>query len=174
MKLNFQLDNLDDFDEEGQPTFDLKQAVVAEVVRQLLSGVKDDLLESAIDEVREQLRKTVREEVHAKVRDVINAPVQKTNSYGEPKGEPKTLVEHVSEEAKHFLYEKVSESGKSPSYNDKTITRAQFFARQMAEETIKTELRPVIDAAKKTAIEYVTSEFSSAIQKAIRDKFDRG
>lgn len=81
------------------------------------------------------------------VRKVLSGPIRLTDSYGMPKGEPKTLMELVSEQAGKILSQP-----RDDRYNyDRKVTLVQQLIRDEVDKAFAGELKPVIDAAKKQA-----------------------
>lgn len=157
------------------------EELTAQVVDQIVSGYMNggEYREGARDAIQEAILEAVAPnigaEVGAMVMDVLEKPIQPTNQFGEPTGEPVTMRARVAAQVKAFLEEKVDRDGK-PRPNDGNYygnterkTRAEWAIHKAVESIVNDELRKAIDAASKE----VKAQVGAAVQKSVAETVKR-
>lgn len=100
--LNMLVDKLaDDVDVYSMGVRDLVQARIKKKIHEDVDGIIDSTLKETIDSILEK-------------------PITPIDSWGEPKGEPRTLKEMIKTRAETYLSEKVNSEGRADTYNAKS------------------------------------------------------
>jgi len=133
----------DGVDEDGEPTFiDLDSAVA-----QQLHPIMERAVGKAVDSIKES---TIRKAVEAKVATIVDAEVeqtfQRTDGWGTPRGDPKSLPDIVGDLVKTYLTTKVNSRGE-PRYDGKT--RVDAAAQQAVVEAVNAEMKDHLAALRK-------------------------
>lgn len=136
------------FDHEGEPVSGpttVEDVVLGLVVDRLVNrfvsgrGAWDNTVRDRVNEVTHEV---IVEKITPMVTDAIAAGVQKTNSYGEPIGEPVTMRDVIVATAKEWLEKPTNDYGRDRK------TRLQALLHDEVERAMKAELKATIDAAK--------------------------
>lgn len=157
------------YDDEGEVWQDTRPFNLArEVAKSIARELRDDM--------RKDVRDIVVETARAQVADIITetmaAGFRKTNSYGEPTGEPITLREMVVDQVKGELVRLVDGYGRpADRYNGGNLTFIEYHSRKAATEALKGEVgTAVADAVAeiKTGVKsLVTESMAAKVHKAI-------
>ncbi len=132
----------DSVDEDGAPILvGLDDAINAEVVR----AVRDAIAKKAGTAVEQALKDEISDWVKEQVTQTILAPIQRTNSYGSPVGEPVSLVDLILECAQSYLSAWVNCRGEDDRHGSTgSMPRAAFIARQVTEQIVKEAIEPEV------------------------------
>jgi hypothetical protein len=93
-----------------------------------------------------------------------------TNSYGEVKGPPQTLLELVLGRVEAFCNERVDEYG-TQTYGKKLHTRLEWTTNKLVAETIAKQLRETIDAAQKEFKQQISAKLTSVLKDTLAKAF---
>lgn len=146
MKLNIEVDlatiGFEQDPETGDmyPTADL----IARVAEIIASRVSHYDIRSTVES---EVRNVAREGAEAVVAEVLSGPIQRTDSYGNPKGPTTTVREMVMAAADEWMRLPKSDSYRNPTMGD-TL-------KKVVDDIIRKECQPTIDAAKKKVSEEV-------------------
>ena len=100
--------------------------------------------------------------VTPKVNELISGLViQKTNSYGEPKGEPTTFVEYLIKRVEEYITETVNYSGKSRSQDSYNWAGSQTRIAWMIDQHLQYSI--------KTALDRSLADLNSAMAKGLAE-----
>jgi hypothetical protein len=95
----------------------------------------------------------------------MNDPIQLTNNYGQPTGEPTTLHEMIGDAVKASMSEPVDVHGKPDRHGKTRLARA---IQQVAGNTLRDAVRKEISALQDSAKKAVASEIAAAIARQIK------
>lgn len=178
-------------------TEQLREMVVDRLARELVGHVGGDDVGALFEEVSYKADQLVAAAIDAKVEHLgaehvtpkVNALVeniilQKTNSWGEPQGEPQTFVEYLVARADHYMREEVDYRGRSREEckrNHDTFRKddirliAQINSLlstriEKAMQTILADANKTLEGALKTAVELKLKEVVDQIQVNIDGK----
>ena len=103
---------------------------------QIINSAAEKLIKSKDRNLHEEVMALVTENIRGTVNDavkkILQDPVQLTDCYGSPKGEPKTIREMIMERADNWLRDKVDDYGRR-SHDRDTVPRIN----QMIDKLIK-------------------------------------
>src|SRR5262245_33611952 len=87
----------------------MKRTIIRKAVKaakiEAMEEIKKTLAARIDKAIQSELQATVASNVTALVRTAMERPIQKTDDYGNPKGEAKTFHEHLIDETKRILTE---------------------------------------------------------------------
>lgn len=127
----------DGHDDDGAPIMvDIEHMVATTVANRICSTVERHVMK----EVEAQLKLKIVDKVDEWMNAALSKNLQKTDCYGQSKGEPISFAEHITGLATDYLSTKVDREGRS-GYSDKCRTRLEWAVRNEAEVIIKTELK---------------------------------
>lgn len=142
MKLEIELPGVDKIAED----------VVEVITDRILNG--NDYDGGMRERIRDLAVERVAERVYAEtdriVAEHLAAPIQPTNEFGEPKGDPITLRDRVAQQVKRWLEEKVDRDGKTgrdPFSYQTTKTRAEWAIERAVDEVARKELEAEVRKA---------------------------
>jgi hypothetical protein len=161
---------------------EIEQKVVTKIADDLLNeyfyesdtggdGYKDSRLKQKFHEiikvhVERKLNKLAEEYIVPHVRQLIEGvALQRTNEWGEKKGEPKTFIEYLTESAQGYLMQPVDFQGKPTErggYSTNTQTRLIHLVHE--------HLHYSIDTAMKNAVDEVKKALTPALQSTVEMK----
>jgi hypothetical protein len=128
--------------------------VAAQIVERV---VKDRGYPTLLEQVKTIRAEVIREAVRPQVEAVIAAPVQKTNGYGEPVGEPVTLRDLIIDEARKAINAPVDNYSRD---------KGTFLTQAVAAEVKKALSAEIADAVKQ-AREQVATEIGDMVAKSV-------
>jgi hypothetical protein len=143
----------------------LRKGLAAEVAKVLAPQLRSEMVEV----VREVANEVAHERVAAVVDEVMAGEIRKTNSWGEPTGEPVTLREILVAEVKTALERKVDTHGRPAGYSRDGMPYVDYVARTAAAEAIKGELAPAV----KDAVAEVKSKVTSIVSEHLAAQITR-
>ncbi|QDY06126.1 hypothetical protein FJK98_02250 [Micromonospora sp. HM134] len=173
MDITFQVDNVDLTSEIGHRYNDdgdrvprtLGEAVATQITRNLMTADDWASARKLVPIIRES---EIRAAVQAEIATAMTAPIQRTNTFGAPMGEPTTLTELVIAEAKSYLTRKVDDSYRS---NGQTVV--QKFIAEAVDKAIKKELAEAIADEKAKVVAAVRAKAADLIASAVREGVGR-
>ena len=161
--------DLPEWDDPVEGYKSLQGEIVREAVRQLFDALRRDLEQTITNQLDEQIRKQLAEILT----DIVETPIQKTNSYGEPRGEPVSLRERIIKHAEDWLQEAVDEQGKTKSYHrDKTMPRAEWMTKRAVRSQLYKLYHERIAEAVQQAKDTLNDELENMIKDAIKSKLN--
>lgn len=137
----------------------------------LADKVAEKLIEKAAgddgwNELNRRIKEIRDEEIRAVVVPLIaeafKAPIQRTNAYGDPSGDPITLRDLVLAEAK-----KVLTSASSTGYRDEPLARR--LVREMVEKELTAQLSAAIKEERAKVVAAVRAKAADLIAKAVAE-----
>lgn len=146
MKLSIEIDlatiGFDQDPETGDmyPTDDMVGRVAEVVARQISGYDMRQMIES-------EVRTIAREQAGAVVSEVLSGPIQRTDGYGNHRGETVTVREMVLAAMDEWMRLPKGDSYRSPSMGDAL--------KKAVDDIVRSELKGTIDAAKKKVSEEV-------------------
>lgn len=120
------------------------------------SNFDEKLHEMILKKIDEKVLEMAKIHVFPKIDSIIeNLVVQKTNNYGEKKGESKTFVEYMIESTQNLMMEKVDNDGRGKGecnrYDWKeTDTRISFMINRYLKYSVEEAMKNVMINANKT------------------------
>lgn len=162
---------------------DLFERVVEQTVSFLLStsgfdpGTEQEVsYESKFKrEIEKRIQKAVDDKIAAlaevhlipRVGELIqNANLRKTNTYGEPKGEPLTFIEYIASRADAYMNENVDFNGKSKEEGDSYNWRS---VGPRLTVLMRSYIRDTLESHAKNAISDVNKVLAKGMEKAATD-----
>lgn len=158
------------YDEDGDP---IQSAATVEDV--VLDMVAEKIVGSVMREgydwrrvLQERVNRVRDEAILARVLPDIEAalatPVRRTNSYGEPTGEPTSMRDVIVSTVEKWL---TSPSG--DSYDRNRLTKPQKFIAEHVDRVLQKEMKVAVDAAKAEVLAAVQAKGAELIAKTITD-----
>lgn len=163
MEIKVEVDNLSLSDvihegDEYNRSVTVADMVVDRIVSRLVGSNDMPDLYRRVASIRDDV---IREHLQPLISAALNKPVQKTNEYGRPRGEPIPLTELILTEVKSYL-------GKPLDRNiGRTETVVQKLIREEVERALLTELRDVIAEEKKRIVAAMRSKAAGIIAATI-------
>lgn len=172
-----------DLESIGLTQEELQSRVVSSIADQLLSSRYSD---EDGEEIRRQseftaeLKKRAKEAIDAKVREigdrmiipeistiVENICLQKTNEWGEAKGDPVTFTEYLVLKAEEYIKEQVDHNGKAKSNGDYNWRGYTTRIAHMVESNLKYSIQIAMEKALKEANSNITGGLADAVKMAL-------
>lgn len=113
------------------------------------------------DRVRTITDEEIRSHVTGLIADALNSDLRRTNTFGEPHGEPTTLRTLISEEAKKQL------TSLSDRYNGPRETPIGKLVREEVERALKAELAEAIKQEREKVVAAVREKAGQLIAEAV-------
>lgn len=148
------------YDHEGEPRegpTTLADVVIELAARQLVERSGRDAASMASDEMRAAIRERLGPIVDA----ALAAPLQRTNEYGAPRGEPTTIHEEVV----RLTHEHLTKH--SRSYGRESLTVVQDFIRTEVEKAIKADLAETMTKARNEVMAAVRGNAAKLIAESV-------
>lgn len=144
-------------DEDGTEYFDDSNALRG------LNRKIEAMINAKVDEIGEKY-------ILPKITGVVeNLTLQKTNEWGEKRGEPVTFIEYMVQRAEAYMTEKVNYEGKSQSQcGSYSFSPTQTRITHLVEK----HLHYSIDTAMKTALNDATTNIAKGINETVRLKLN--
>jgi hypothetical protein len=136
----------------------LGEAVAKEIKDEVIKDEPYRTLRREVLEIRTEL---VRELLRPLVEEAINAPVQRTNTFGDPQGEPTALREMIMAEVKAVL----TRPNRSSSSQRSLV---QEIVKSEVTDALRTELTAVIKEERDKVIKAVHTEAATLIADAVK------
>lgn len=150
-------------DSYGSAPVTLADAIAAEVARNLRDDERWPALRERFLKIRDE---EIREQIRPVVAEAVNSPVQRTNGYGSPVGEPFSLTELILKEARDYL-------SKRDGYDRDRPTVAEKLIREAVDRTVKTELAQAISDEKATVVAAVRAKAADLIAQSVKEGVGR-
>ena len=156
----------------GEEEFDdctIQQAVIREVASRILNKVQPTIEKDA----REVVMESIHDTLGRLVAEAFAQPVRRTNSYGEPKGDPMPFCELVVQEMRGYLQEPVRERDGKPTdgySSDKKVARLEYWTRVVVQRDLEKTYHKAIGAAVaevKAALDGKVTELVTAAVKSV-------
>lgn len=161
-QIAFTLD-LDERDEDGVT---MRDRIVADACKQIRDDYVCELKKIVLESSKNQLTGAIQDQLAI----IMATPYPDTDPYGNKKNDkPKTIVERIIEEAMKYVTEKVNDRGCSPDYNQVSMSRMTYMAKQAAAELIKSELADEIKTIKEEFRTAFKGRLAAAIQTAMAE-----
>lgn len=172
-------------EELGLTTEQVQERVVETIADRLMSGYSSDD-DGRSYEIDSQFGRKMKEEVQRRIdttcaafcekhilphvnQYIENLTIQKTNAYGERKGEPQTFVEYLVATAENYLTENVDSSGKSKAESDSySWSGKQTRISQMIHHHLHYE----IETAMKQAVGNANASITEGLKTAVAIKLN--
>jgi hypothetical protein len=150
------------YDHETGESYPERERTIGDIVAEkLLERVinhdRGSGYQGLLTQVREIRAEVIREAVRPQVEEAIAAPVQKTNSYGDPIGEPTSLRDLIVAEARKAVNEPA----------DRYSSRGGSFLQQAIEKAVKDALADEIKSAVEAARKGVAGEIGKTVAAAV-------
>lgn len=157
------------YDADGEYTGRVPQTLGDAVAAKIAEDLKRDETYKALKRQVMELREAeVRAQLKPIVEAAIAAPVQRTDGYGAPTGEPITLTSLIMAEVQQYLNRRVG-SG----YNSPSTTFVQKFVKEAVDNAIKKELAEAIVEEKAKVVATVRAKAAELIADAVRQGIGR-
>jgi len=156
------------YTQTGEDTYRDEPETLADVVAAqiALALQKDEEFKTLRARVLDLRNEEIREQVKPIVAAAIAAPVQRTNSYGSPVGEPVPLTELIVKEARDVLT-------KRDGYGRDSLTLVQKIIRDEVDRAIKHELADIVAEEKAKVVAAVRAKAADLIATAVREGVGR-
>jgi len=135
------------------------------------SRLREELDKAIKARIDEGIQRLARIHLLPKVDDMVeNIVIQKTNDWGEPKGEALTFIEYLIARAEAYMTEKVSRDGKSKnedSYNFRAhTTRITYLIDQHLHYSIQTAMKKAMNDANSAIADGLQGAVKLALKQA--------
>lgn len=142
----------------------LGDAVAAQIAADLKRDEGYSTLRRRVMELRDQ---EIRTQIAPIVAKAIEDPVQRTNEYGRPVGEPTTLTELIVKEVHAYL------TRRSDQYRSGSQTVVEKFVADAVDKVVKRELAEVIVEEKAKVVAAVRAKAAELIAQAVKEGVGR-
>ena len=146
------------------------EKTIAHLIAEQLAGriIKDAERWSYLRDVVEEIRKElVREALAPIVAEAVAAPLQRTNSWGEPAGEPVTMTTVIVGEVRKYLQEPAD------SYRRENGTILQKLIRDEVQKAFAAEVKAAVEAARAAVAKEIGDQFGTQVAAAVTAKLKR-
>lgn len=147
-----------DRDEYPAGPMTVADAIVIELVDRLVRTDSYTSLRARVSATRDEV---IRELITPIIEEAIATPIQPTNGYGEPKGEPQTLTSLIMAEVRDYLKRETGD------YQRRTTVVAKF-VKDATEKVVNTELAAVIVEEKTKAVEVVRGHVAEILAETMK------
>lgn len=154
----------DRYDEDGNPVGprSIMDAVVDSAARQLIKSYADyDFRRQLVERVARLRDEEIRAYIVPMIREAMNGTLQKTNEYGEPRGEPVSLTAVIMDEVKKAL---TLNTGNSFRSERSALTNVM---REHIDMVITRELKAEVDAAKALVVKAIQDQGAKFLADAV-------
>lgn len=125
-----------------------------------------DMIASAIDAgVRQMIDKYVASNLSG---TLLNLSFQKTNNYGEKKGEPQTLMEFIADSINTYLKEQVDKDGKSKPHDSYGWKPEGTRAYWLVNKSIRDNMHEAINTTLKDSNTTIADAISEAVKMNVQ------
>jgi len=107
----------------------------------------------------------VEDRLKEKINELMQKPVQMTDNYGSPMGDPVTFDQMVGDAIQSIATTKIDGSGRRDNYGKTPLQRA---LEELAAPQLKIELSKVVKEFRDTAKKQMAAAMADAIEKATR------
>lgn len=152
------------YDADGEPVQEpttIEDVVLHMATREFVQSLDRDVKSEVGRRVREIRDEEIRRQVAPLIEEAIAKSVQETDSYGNPKGEPRTMAEIIVAEAKTAL-----SKPKDPYARNKGTLVEEFVRAEVAAAFTK-ELKQAADAAKAEVLAAVKERGAEVLASTI-------
>ena len=163
MKIEIDLAHLglSDYDEDGNPTRGLSlRDLIVEAAADKLVPSDYQLQKDIRNKIDSQFKSRIEEKVVALIEEAFEAPIQRTNQWGENKGEPITVKEMIGESIEKWM---TAPRDRNRSYSS-PAGNLQELVDDATKNLMSREFKAKIDAAKESVTQTVNK---AAIQAAV-------
>ncbi|KAB2347316.1 hypothetical protein [Actinomadura rudentiformis] len=150
------LDSVIDGDDEGAVR--LREIIGVKLAHQIIGSDAWPTLSKRITDIRDE---EIRKLVLPAITKAFESPLQKTNNWGDPVGEPVTLRDVIVQEARKIL------NGTRDRYDARTEPLGRKLIREMVEREIRKELANAINAEREKVVAAVRAQAADLIAKAV-------
>lgn len=151
----------EDGEEIGIEAVTIRDLVVIELANRVVKDPEWPTLRTRISQIRDDV---IRSAIEPAVTEAMAKPIQLTDSYGSPKGEPTTLRELVMKEAQTYL------TRAGDGYGGDRVTPTQKFIRDEIGRQFQSELKAVIDGEKAKVKNALRAKAADFLADAALDK----
>lgn len=160
--LDTEVGNWVDYDRETGEPIGRGRTIADLIVCQTVAALTSKLREEVCKVIREEAKRQIGEQVRDLIAEVITNPVQLTNRFGEPSGNTVTVREHIENEVKDQLTQRVDD------WNRKGSVLTQIIKTEV-EQALAKELRQAAVDARNVVVGAVKSQASTMLAKALKD-----
>ena len=132
------------------------------VAEQIASKLIKEIRDSVQAKVQETVNAAVKAQVDVWVRDALAEPIQRTNDYGRPVGEAKSMPEFVGEHVTKWFSEPADR------YDSQRGTRVQKMIYEEVDRKLKGEMTSAIREAKAAVVRAVSGQAGKLLADAIK------
>ena len=166
------------YDHEGEPVTGapptLAQAVFAAVVdkiaEQVVTGAPSDYYPNMRHRAREALEQKLGEQAADMAEDALAQVIVETDGFGQPKGQPRTFREYMTDQIQAWL--KAPASG--GSYGSPRKTNAQKVVEDALDHKFTRELSAEIEKGKREVLRAVKDRAAELMTKALGGLAEKG
>lgn len=145
--------------------FNLADAIVAEAARQAIDA-NDGLRFAVRDRIELLTDEALRARITPMIEEALAGAIQKTNSFGERKGEPTTLREVIVAKVEKWLRDPDPDA-RSPIGGGKRPTRIETLIAKEVDRTIRADLNDAMNAARAQVVAGVKDKAAEVIAETI-------
>jgi hypothetical protein len=146
-----------DHGHEGEPVT-LADKICKSAVSKLAKGSEWNGIRNRVEQIKTE---EIRRYVGDLITETVSADVRRTNTFGEPLGEPKTLREVIVEEAKRLINEPADR------YNPDRGTVLGKLVRDEVSRAIRVELAEALAAEKAKVVAAIRAQAADLIAQAV-------
>lgn len=146
-------------------------AVVQAIAAKIIEDAPKDFYPSLRARAKERLEATMGAQAADMVEEALTHVVVETDTFGQPKGQPRTFREYMVERIEKWLREPTKDS--SASYGNRP-SNAQHIIGRVLDRKFTTEVTKAVEAGKEQALAVVKATAAEAMGKALRDLGESG
>jgi dsRNA-specific ribonuclease len=148
-----------DLDDEVKAGQNMREAIIESAARKLVAAMGEEL--------QDNLRELIRPRLEPIVEAALAGPIQPTDSFGNAKGKPTTLVELIMQTVTDALTKKVYDSGR-PEHERETLI--EKLVREAVGYQFRSDLKSAMDVAKSAALASVSEVVSEVVTQVLGDR----
>lgn len=134
------------------------------VIERLVRTLTDKFEAQAQKQLHEALKSSIETKATELVEAAVNAPIRKTNTWGEPVGEPTSLRDMIDQKVKEFLGSRI-DSGYTGSH---PRTFIQNMVGKQVEASMQKEFAAAIQQGKEELLKAVKGHAAEVISESLR------
>lgn len=150
------------------------EQIIGEVARQLIQlegyRTKTDIFKAAQAAIIDKINETVAEKVGQVIEEILTKPMQPTDGFGNPIGEPTSLQGFIAAKVKHWSAELVDREGRPTKHDHYNSNSVAPRINWELGKIVNGELKKQVDAEVSKIVATLRDSATQIIAKQIADK----
>jgi signal recognition particle GTPase len=139
------------------------------IVQNVSNQIYQELGQKVKDEALKETKSQFTTQVESMIKEALTEVIQPRDTWGEPKGQPKTFKQLLADELKEYMKEEVDEQGKRAGYGDKRMPRAQYLIKKALGNTVDTAISEEVKLAYQQIKNDMEGKVTEAVKRGLKD-----